>query len=95
MSTPSLKEMLEIWHTVTKADDPFLDTLTTEGLLADLLRDGKSIGQSVGSAMRRRRIIIGITWARSKPSARCWDIRTCRSMWARLNNKRRIERNEN
>ena len=53
MSTPSLKEMLEIWHTVTKAVDPFLDTLTTEGLLADLLRDGKSIGQSVGSAMRR------------------------------------------
>jgi hypothetical protein len=53
MSTPSLKEMLDIWHTVTKADDPFLDSLTTEGLLADLLRDGKSIGQSVGSAMRR------------------------------------------
>ncbi len=53
MSTPSLKEMLEIWHTVTKAVDPFLDTLTTEGLLADLLREGKSIGQSVGSAMRR------------------------------------------
>ena len=53
MSTPSLKEMLGIWHTVTKAVDPFLDTLTTEGLLADLLRDGKSIGQSVGSAMRR------------------------------------------
>ena len=53
MSTPSLKEMLEIWHTVTKAVDPFLATLTTEGLLADLFRDGKSIGQSVGSAMRR------------------------------------------
>ena len=53
MSTPSLKEMLEIWHTITKAVDPFLDALTTEGLLADLLRDGKSIGQSVGSAMRR------------------------------------------
>lgn len=53
MSTPSFKEMLEIWHAVTKAVDPFLDSLTTEGLLADLLRDGKSIGQSVGSAMRR------------------------------------------
>ncbi|HEY9152738.1 MAG TPA: DinB family protein [Anaerolineales bacterium] len=53
MSTPSLREMLEIWHTVTKAVDPFLDSLTTESLLADLLRDGKSIGQSVGSAMRR------------------------------------------
>ena len=53
MSTPSLKEMLDIWHTITKANDPFLDSLTTEGLLADLLREGKSIGQTVGSAMRR------------------------------------------
>jgi hypothetical protein len=53
MSTPSFKEMLEIWQATTKAVDPFLDSLTTEGLLADLLREGKSIGQSVGSAMRR------------------------------------------
>jgi len=53
MSTPSLKEMIETWQAITKAVDPFLDSLTTEGLLADLLREGKSIGQSVGSAMRR------------------------------------------
>jgi hypothetical protein len=53
ISTPSLKEMFDVWQAITKAADPFLDTLTTEGLLADLLRDGKSIGQSVGSAMRR------------------------------------------
>jgi hypothetical protein len=45
--------MFDVWQAITKAADPFLDTLTTEGLLADLLRDGKSIGQSVGSAMRR------------------------------------------
>ncbi len=53
MSTPSLKEMMEIWHDVTRAVDPFLDTLTTETLQTDLLRDGKSVGQSLGSAMRR------------------------------------------
>ncbi len=53
MSTPSLKEMFDMWHTVTKEADPFLDSLTTAGLLTDLLREGKSVGQTVGSAMRR------------------------------------------
>lgn len=53
MSTPSLKEMLEVWRQVTAAADPFLDTLTTESLQKDLLREGKSVGQSYGSAMRR------------------------------------------
>ena len=53
MSTPSLAEMLDIWRKVTQAADPFLDGLTTEGLQADLLRDGKSVGQSFGSALRR------------------------------------------
>ena len=53
MSTPSLKEMLELWQTVTKAADPFLDGLTVESLQVDLLREGKSVGQSLGSALRR------------------------------------------
>jgi uncharacterized damage-inducible protein DinB len=53
MSTPSLKEMLEIWHAVTQAADPFLDSLTTETLQTDLLREGKSVGQTIGSALRR------------------------------------------
>ncbi len=53
MSTPSFKEMLQVWHAVTAAADPFLDGLTTEGLQADLLREGKSVGQTVGSALRR------------------------------------------
>ena len=53
MSTPSLKEMLVMWEMVTKEVDPFLNTLTTESLLMDLLREGKSIGQSIGSALRR------------------------------------------
>ena len=53
MSTPSLQEMLEIWHGATAAADPFLDGLTTESLQADLLREGKSVGQTIGSALRR------------------------------------------
>ena len=53
MSTPSLAEMLDIWQAVTRAADPYLDGLTTDGLLAELLRDGKPVGQSVGSALRR------------------------------------------
>ncbi len=53
MSTPALKEMLNLWHTVTQAADPFLDTLTTESLQSELLLEGRPIGQSVGSALRR------------------------------------------
>jgi hypothetical protein len=53
MSTPSLKEMLELWHTVAKTADPFLDALTTEKLLTELLLDGQVVGQSIGSALRR------------------------------------------
>ena len=53
MSTPSLKEMLEAWQTVTQAADPWLDALTTEKLLEDLPHKGQPSGQSVGSAMHR------------------------------------------
>ena len=53
MSTPSLKEMLETWQTDTKAADSYLDSLTTEILLRDLLLNGEAVGQSRGSALRR------------------------------------------
>ena len=53
MSTPSLKEMMETWQTVTKAADSYLDSLTTEILLTDLLLNGEAVGQSRGSALRR------------------------------------------
>ncbi|MGH2604424.1 MAG: DinB family protein, partial [Dehalococcoidia bacterium] len=53
MSTPSLAEMLTAWRTVTAAADPYLDGLGTAGLEADLPLDGRSVGQSVGSALRR------------------------------------------
>jgi len=53
MSTPSLKEMLETWQAVTKAADPYLDSLTTEILLTDLLLNGEPVGQIRGTALRR------------------------------------------
>jgi hypothetical protein len=53
MSSPPLAEMIDIWRNVTRAVDPFLDTLTTQTLLNQLLRDGKPVGQTIGSAMRR------------------------------------------
>jgi hypothetical protein len=53
MSTPSLKEMLRLWHAVIAEVEPFQQTFTTETLIRDLLRNGKSVGQSYGSALRR------------------------------------------
>ncbi len=53
MSTPSFPEMLSRWQAVTQAADAYLDRLGTQALLAELLRDGQPVGQSVGSALRR------------------------------------------
>ena len=53
MSTPSLAEMLRLWHTVTQAADLYLDSLTSATLQTELRLDGQPIGQSVGSALRR------------------------------------------
>ncbi len=53
MSTPSLKEMLAAWRKVTKASTAFLEALDTAGLSAELLRKGKPVGQTLGSAMHR------------------------------------------
>ena len=53
MSTPDFEEMLETWHEISEAADSFLDTLTTEKLQEPLLREGKDVGQSKGSALRR------------------------------------------
>jgi len=54
MSTPSsLAELLDIWHQATQAADPYLDDLTTATLQEELLRKGRAVGQSIGSALRR------------------------------------------
>ena len=53
MSTPSLAHSLKLWRKVTRATDRFLDSLTTRGLQKDLPLNGKSVGQSQGSAILR------------------------------------------
>jgi hypothetical protein len=52
-STPPLAEMLDTWRSVTAQADPLLDTLTTATLQTELLRNGKAVGQTLGSALRR------------------------------------------
>jgi uncharacterized damage-inducible protein DinB len=52
-STPSLQEILVLWRQVTRAADPFLDTLTTQKLLEELMLEGSHVGQTIGSALRR------------------------------------------
>jgi hypothetical protein len=42
-----------MWHIVTEAADPYLNSLTTEILLTDLLLNGEAVGQTRGDALRR------------------------------------------
>jgi hypothetical protein len=53
MSTPPLPEMLRAWRRITKTADPYLDGLTTRSLKQELPLNGKTVGQSLGSALRR------------------------------------------
>ena len=53
MSTPSLKEMMGIWHTVTQSSETYLDSLTTDMLQTQLLVDGKEVNQTRGTVLRR------------------------------------------
>jgi hypothetical protein len=53
MSTPSLAEMRGYWETITATADPFLDSLTTTTLQADLQRFDAFTYQSIGSALHR------------------------------------------
>jgi hypothetical protein len=52
-STPSLKEMLAAWRMITQAADPWLDTLTSTGLLEHVTRDGKPSDRTVGNLLQR------------------------------------------
>ncbi len=53
MSSPPLADTMRVWQDVIRASAEFLDGLTTRSLVDDLLLDGKAVGQSVGSALRR------------------------------------------
>ncbi len=53
MSTPELTRMLQVWTAVTQAADPYLDSLSTTELQKEMLLNGKAIGQTIGSLLRR------------------------------------------
>lgn len=53
-STPSLKEMLAIWMEITKAADPWLETLDSQKLLEQVIKkDGKPLQRVFGSLLQR------------------------------------------
>jgi hypothetical protein len=52
-STPPLAEAWRAWATITAAADPWLDALTTEGLLAEATRNGQPTGFAIGSRLLR------------------------------------------
>jgi len=52
-STPDLDEMLKAWKKMTKAADPFLDTLTTQKLTEQVIKDGKPINRYWGNLLQR------------------------------------------
>ena len=52
-STPPLKEVVEAWTRITKAADPWLDTLTPEILEANVISQGKPIAYTHGNLLQR------------------------------------------
>jgi hypothetical protein len=52
-STPPLKEMWTVWHTVTAEADNFLKSLTPAILQTHLLWDGKPVDESIGTLLMR------------------------------------------
>ena len=53
-STPALKETLSYWKKITKAADPWLETLTTEKLQVHILnKDGTPSARVIGNLLQR------------------------------------------
>ena len=52
-STPALKEMLAVWRKVTRAADPWLDSLTTEKLQHFVISNGKPTQRMYGNLLQR------------------------------------------
>jgi len=52
-STPPLNEVMAAWKTITQAADPWLDTLTTETLQINVIRQGKPIKYRYGNLLQR------------------------------------------
>lgn len=52
-SQPGLNEMWRAWNTITRAAEPWLDTLTSEKLLDHVVQDGKTTRFIFGSLLQR------------------------------------------
>ncbi len=52
-STPALKEMLAAWRKITRAADPWLDSVTTAKLQEHIIRDGKPSAITFGNLLQR------------------------------------------
>jgi hypothetical protein len=52
-STPALDEMWTAWDTITRAANPWLDTITSEKLLEHVVKDGKPTSYIFGSLLQR------------------------------------------
>jgi len=52
-STPPLDEVLEAWRTITKAADPWLDSLTSDNLQQHVISNGKPTARIIGNLLQR------------------------------------------
>ena len=52
-STPPLKEMLSAWKDITAAADPWLDSLTADSLLQQVIQNGKPTARIFGNLLQR------------------------------------------
>lgn len=52
-STPSLKEMLAAWQSITQTADPWLDALTIAKLQSNVIRQGQSTLYTFGNLLQR------------------------------------------
>ena len=52
-STPPLAEMVDAWRTITRAADPWLDTVTPSMLLEHAVKDGRPITPLRGNLLQR------------------------------------------
>ncbi|HCS41168.1 MAG TPA: DinB family protein [Anaerolineaceae bacterium] len=52
-STPNLEEMLKAWKKITRAADPYLDSITTQKLTEQVIKDGKPIQRYWGNLLQR------------------------------------------
>lgn len=52
-STPSLRETLNYWRKITRAADPWLESLTNDKLQEQVIKDGKPLQRMYGNLLQR------------------------------------------